>query len=261
MPRPSDDFIATLAESARRTISEGYYNVQDANMAPRSLRNALLTAKGIPLITEVKFRSPAEGLLRKSTDVREIALKYQRGGAAGISVLTEPKHFEGRLEYLTAVKRSVGIPVLMKDIVIDPVQIDAARKAGADAILLMAILFKARLSNFGLEQLIEHAHARGLEVLLEAHTESEYLESLQSSADIVGINNRNLKTLEVSLDTSRDLLRGHAHSKTVICESGFSKTSELAELRSLGADGFLVGSALMKSGDIEKTVRELVGAS
>ncbi|MDA4114470.1 MAG: indole-3-glycerol-phosphate synthase [Thaumarchaeota archaeon] len=261
MLQANDDFIATLAESARKTISEGYYDVQDAGLPARSLRNSLLTAKGMPLITEVKFRSPAEGLLRKSTDVREIALKYQRGGAAGISVLTEPKHFEGRLEYLTAVKRSVEIPVLMKDIVVDPVQIDAARKVGADAILLMAIIFKARLSNFGLEKMIEHAHERGLEVLLETHSENEYLESLNSQADIIGINNRNLKTLEVSLDTSRELLRKHSHPKTVICESGFSKTSELVELRSLGADGFLVGSALMKSSDIEKTVRELVGAT
>jgi indole-3-glycerol phosphate synthase len=260
MLRANDDFVATLAESARKTISEGYYKVEDANLPTRSMRNAILAAKGTPLITEVKFRSPSEGLLRKTTDVREIAQTYQRGGAAGISVLTEPKHFEGRLEYLTAVKRSVKIPVLMKDIVIDPVQIDAARKVGADAILLMAIIFRARLSDFGLEQMIEHAHSRGLEVLLEAHTESEYLESLQRQADIVGINNRNLKTLEVSLDTSRELLRKHGHPKTVICESGFSKRSELVELRSLGADGFLVGSALMKSGDVEKTVRELVGA-
>ena len=138
-------------------------------------------------------------------------------------MLTEPKHFDGRLEFLTAVKRSVQVPVLMKDIIIDPVQIDAARNAGADAVLLMDVIFRSRLSSFSLDYMIEHAHARGLEVLLEAHTENEYLESLQSKADMVGINNRNLKTLEVSLDTSRSLLRKHPHSKIVVCESGFSK--------------------------------------
>jgi indole-3-glycerol phosphate synthase len=260
MQRANDDFIGTLAESARKTISEGYYVVKDAGLPHRSLRDALAAAHGIPLITEVKLRSPSEGQLKKSADVREIAKMYQRGGAAGISVLTEPKHFDGRLEFLTAVKKSVDLPVLMKDIVIDPVQIDAAAKIGADAVLLMDVIYRARLSNFGLEEMIERAHGRGLEVVLEAHTEAEYLESLQSPADIVGINNRNLKTLAVSLETSRELLRNHTHSKMVICESGFSKASELSELRSLGADGFLVGSALMKSGDIEGAVRGLVGA-
>ena len=260
MIRPSGDFISTLVESARKTISEGYYRTEDANLSRRSLRDAILAARGIALITEVKFRSPSEGRLGSSADVREIARKYQRGGAAGISVLTEPKHFEGRLEYLTVVKKSVDVPVLMKDIVIDPVQIDAARRIGADAILLMDVIFRGGLSNFGLDQMIRHAHEAELEVLLEAHTENEYLESIASKADIVGINNRNLKTLQVSLDTSRDLLTKHGHPKVVICESGFSRGSELVQLKSAGADGFLVGSALMKAGDAEVAVRGLVEA-
>lgn len=261
MLRANDDFIGTLAESARRTISEGYYQVPRADLPHRSLRDALARAKGIPLITEVKFRSPSEGQLRKSAEVREIAQKFQRGGASGISVLTEPKHFDGRIEYLTAVKRSVEIPVLMKDVIVDPLQVDAAERAGADAILLMDIIFRARLSAVSLEKMVQHAHERGLEVVLEAHTEREYLECLESQADIVGINNRNLKNLKVSLDTSRELLKGHERSKLVICESGFSKPSELLELQALGAGGFLVGSSLMKSGDIEAKTRELVGAT
>src|ERR1035438_4225976 len=120
MQRANDDFIGTLAESARKTISEGYYVVKDAGLPHRSLRDALAAAHGIPLITEVKLRSPSEGQLKKSADVREIAKMYQRGGAAGISVLTEPKHFDGRIEVLTAVKKSVDMPVLMKDIVGKP---------------------------------------------------------------------------------------------------------------------------------------------
>ncbi len=246
-------------ESARQTISEGYYKAETSNLPRRSLRDSILSARGLPLIAEVKFRSPSEGQLRRGGDLLDLALRYQRGGAAAISVLTEPKHFEGRLEYLTAVKRNVGIPVLMKDIVIDPVQIDAAERAGADAVLLMDIIYRARLSGFSLDRMIEHAHSRGLEVLLEAHTELEYVESLQTQADVVGINNRDLRTLDVSLDTSRTLLARHGHPKTVVCESGLTKRAELEELRSLGADGFLVGSALMRSGDAEAAVRGLVG--
>jgi indole-3-glycerol phosphate synthase len=149
----------------------------------------------------------------------------------------------------------------MKDIVIDPIQIRAAALAGADAILLMASIFAARFSTNSLGEMVDLAHEKGLEVLLEAHTEGEYVESLKSGADLVGINNRNLHTLEVSLDTSRRLLRKNIdkNAKPVICESGISKRSEILELSSLGADGFLVGSAIMKSKDLEQAVRNLTG--
>jgi indole-3-glycerol phosphate synthase len=261
MQRPNRNFVYTLAESARKTISEGYYTVDESKFPRRSLKAAIQGSKRIPVITEVKFRSPAEGSLREHDDVAEIARMYERGGAAGISVLTEPKHFEGRIEYLARVKASVSIPVLMKDIILDPVQIEAAQKIGADAILLMASIFKADLSELSLDAMTDLAHSKGLEVLLEAHTKDEYLTALDSSADVIGINNRDLETLQVSLDTSRTLLSQRKASKIVISESGLSKRSELLELQSLGADGFLVGSSLMKSKNIEGAVRELVGQS
>jgi len=127
-------------------------------------------------------------------------------------------------------------------------------------VLLMASIFSAGLSDVSLDAMTELAHSKGLEVLLEAHTKEEYLTAIRSSADVVGINNRDLETLEVSIETSRRLLREGKGSKTVISESGLSKRSELLELRSLGADGFLVGSSLMRSKDIEEAVRELAGA-
>jgi indole-3-glycerol phosphate synthase len=261
MQRPNRNFIYTLAESARKTVSEGYYRVDEVAASPRrSLADAIRASTPIPIITEVKFRSPAEGSLRDRDDVADIAAKYERGGATGISVLTEPKHFEGSIEYLVQVKRAVSLPVLMKDIVVDPVQLEAARRIGADAVLLMASIFAAGLSDLPLDAMIDLAHSKGLEVLLEAHTRDEYLTAIHSSADVVGINNRDLETLEVSLDTSRRLLREGKASKTVISESGLSKRSELLELRSLGADGFLVGSSLMRSKNIEEAVRQLAGA-
>ena len=255
----NENFVLTLARSARETISEDYYDVEDARLPRRSLRRAIEENKGTPLITEVKFHSPAEGALRSHGDVREIARAYQRGGASGISVLTEPKHFEGSLEYLTSVKRAVTIPVLMKDIIIARTQIEAARRAGADAILLMASIFTNALSDFTLSQMIGFAHDADLEVLLEAHAKDEYELALASQADLVGINNRDLNTLEVSLDTSRRLLKSFPHGKPVVCESGISKRSEILELETLGADGFLIGSSLMKSKDLERAVRDLAG--
>jgi indole-3-glycerol phosphate synthase len=260
MPRPSRNFVYTLAESARKTISEGYYEVEEVSVPHRSLSASIRNSPRIPVITEVKFRSPAEGSLRGRDDPAEIAKQYERGGAAGISVLTEPKHFEGSIEYLVRVKKAVSVPVLMKDIVVDPVQVEAARKIGADAVLLMASIFGAGLADLSLEDMAGLAHSKGLEVLLEAHTKDEYLTAIRSSADVVGINNRDLETLEVSIDTSRRLLREGKGSKTVISESGLSKRNELLELKSLGADGFLVGSSLMRSKNIEEAVRELAGA-
>jgi indole-3-glycerol phosphate synthase len=260
MQRPNRNFVYTLAESAKATVSEGYYSVDEVHVPHRSLQAAIRQPGRIPVITEVKFRSPAEGSLRVQEDPAKIAASYERGGAAGISVLTEPKHFEGRIEYLTQVKKAVSIPVLMKDIVVDPIQVEAAKKIGADAVLLMASIFDAGLSARPLDEMIELVHSKGMEVLLEAHTEGEYQVALQSSADVIGINNRDLETLEVSIETSKRLLRLGKASKTVISESGLSKRSELLELRELGADGFLVGSSLMRSKNIEEAVRELAGA-
>ena len=250
-----------MADTAKRTVSEGYYDVAEVKAPRRSLRSAIRTCPRVPIVTEVKFRSPAEGSLRTGgDDPAEIARGYERGGAVGISVLTEPRHFEGRIEYLSSVKRAVSLPVLMKDIVVDPVQVEAARRVGADAVLLMASIFGAGLSEVPMEKMIDLAHSKELEVLLEAHTDDEYELALSSKADVIGINNRDLETLEVSLDTSKRLLRLGKGSKTVISESGLSRRDQLLELRALGADGFLIGSSLMKSKNIEEAVRELAGA-
>jgi len=260
MQRPNRNFVHTLAESARDTVSEGYYRVDEVKLPRRSLLGAVKDSPRMAVITEVKFRSPADGSLRAREDPERIAAKYERGGAAGISVLSEPKHFEGSIDFVTRVKKAVSVPVLMKDIVVDPVQVEAARRVGADAVLLMATIFQEDLADLPLSKMIDLAHSKGLEVLLEAHTREEYLTAIHSEADLVGINNRDLGSLQVSLETTRRLLREGKGSKTVISESGLSKRSELLELSALGADGFLVGSSLMRSKDIEEAVRSLAGA-
>jgi indole-3-glycerol phosphate synthase len=275
--RAETNFIFTLARSAAQNIEEGYYREDSEEglstrgpIEHRSLKESITRSTGLtPLLAEIKFTSPAEGKLRPPGDVKKIARSYERGGVAGISVLTEPKHFEGDIRYIPLVKESVNVPVLMKDIVIDPVQIETAARLGADAILFIASIFTNRLAHASLEEMLSVARTSGLEVLFEVHTESEYIFALESDADIVGINNRNLDTLEVSLETSRRLLtkgagererlRKLGKDKPVISESGISTRQEINELRALGADGFLVGSAFMKSADLEAKVRVLTG--
>lgn len=271
---PEANFIFTLARSAAQNISEGYYKVPPKDPRKKqvphvSLKRSISRTRLMPLIAEIKFASPAEGKLRPVGDVRKIARAYEQGGVSGISVLTEPKHFEGDINYLPLVKESVSVPVLMKDIIIDPLQIDAGADMGADAVLFIAGIFMNKLSRASLEEMFSKARSRGVEVLFETHTENEFLFALETEADIIGINNRSLENLEVSLETSKRLLararedRETLHmmgkDKLVISESGISTMREMEELSELGADGFLIGSTLMKSADIDKTVRSLTG--
>jgi indole-3-glycerol phosphate synthase len=268
-------FIFTLARSAADSIASGYYRdlgeIPGRNPRRRSLKGSILRSRLTPLLAEIKFTSPAEGKLRPAGDVKKIARQYERGGVSGISVLTEPRHFDGDIRYIPLVRSAVSVPVLMKDIMIDPVQIDAGADMGADAVLFIAAIFMNRLSNASMDEMLSRARNRGLEVLVEAHTQSEYEFALESEADLVGINNRNLDTLEVSLDVSkallesgrglRERLRAAGRDKPVISESGISTKREIDALKELGADGFLVGSAFMKSADLEAKVRSLTGAS
>lgn len=271
--RSETNFVHTLARSAALSLKEGYYRRAAAapvrGLTHRSLGGSIKACKVVPLIAEIKFTSPAEGSLRKPGDVERIARSYGRGGVCGISVLTERRHFDGDLRYLPLVKRSAKVPVLMKDIIIDPAQVHAGVAMGADAILLIASIFTEGLAKVSLDEMLASAHEDGLEVLLEAHTEKEFLFALGSGADIVGINNRDLDTLKVSLETTRKLLaaggarramlREEGVDKPVISESGITSRGEMDELRALGADGFLIGSALMKSEDVERRVRSLTG--
>jgi indole-3-glycerol phosphate synthase len=249
-----------LVLSAQRAVERGYYSAEGEERSERrSLVDAIKSSEGIAVIAEVKFSSPSEGRLKKKGGVGQLAKAYQRGGAVAISVLTAPEHFDGSLRYVSEVKESVKLPVLMKDVVIGTTQIDAARRKGADAILLIANVFLNRLVDLQVEDLIDYSHSRGLEVLLEAHTEEEYEFALESSADILGINNRNLGTLATSWETSKALLSRFKHRKPVICESGITSRDQVLALKRLGADGFLIGSALMKSTDPVMLLRELIG--
>lgn len=250
MQQTDENFLKRLALSARARVSSGYYDVRAEERHQRlSLRDSLRREGRTPIIAEIKFRSPVDGRLAEPKSVREVAEAYEEGGASGISVLTEPEHFDGRLDYIPIVKRAVGIPVLMKDIFVDEAQVDAAYRLGADAALLIVGIFESGNATSGLDSMLASIHASGMEALVEVHDESELAIALSSAADIVGINNRNLGDLSVSLDVSRKLLSEGPFRKPIICESGIRARNQIESLAALGASGFLIGSELMRSSD------------
>jgi indole-3-glycerol phosphate synthase len=184
-----------------------------------------------------------------------------KGGATAISVLTEPKHFNGSLEALAEAREAVKLPILMKDIILSPLQIHAASKIGANAVLLIKALFDRGYCERSLDEMISGAHLLGLEVLLETHTESEFCSAVKTGADLIGINNRNLGTLKVDLNvTKKILLKNDPNGKLVISESGINTPADILFLRESGARAFLIGSAIMSNDNIEEKVKEFVNA-
>jgi len=205
------------------------------------------------IIAEIKRASPSKGVIKGEIDVAKLARSYAAGGAAAISVLTEPEHFDGSISDLVAAVRTVEIPVLRKDFIVDEYQIVEAAAAGASAILLIV----AALSIKELRKLHAVAIEFGLDVLVETHDEAEMQTALEIGAAIIGVNNRDLHSLEVSLDTSRKLIASKPEGIVMVAESGITTRAEIDELRGLGYDAFLIGETLMRSGDVVETLRGL----
>ena len=255
-----NDFLDTLAANAKKTIESGYYkNLQATNYPKISFKAAIQNCKANPVITEIKAASPSLGPIRSSINPTEIANAMQHGGAVGISVLTEPTYFNGSLQTLIQARAAVALPILMKDIFISKEQIDAAAKIGANAVLLIQGLFDKGHCETGLVEMITYAHSKGIEVLLETHTEEEYVSALKTEADLIGVNNRNLDTLKTDLTATQQILSSQGkHGRVVVSESGIKTPGHLQFLRGCGADAFLVGSSIMLTDDIESKVKELV---
>lgn len=254
------DFLDVLGQDAWKTVNTGYYeSVREAASLPLSLKETVLKCKRTPIITEIKVASPSLGVIKKDVDVKKVASAMERGGAIGISFLTEPKHFGGSLNAFAEARGQVELPILMKDIIVSRMQIDTATAMGANAVLLIEPLFKRGYCECDIHSMIMYAHSRGLEVLLEAHREKEFLSALRTEADMIGINNRDLKNLEVNLEVTRRILTKHpAGEKVVVSESGIQSPADIRFLHQCGAHAFLVGSSIMKASAIEEKVRELV---
>ncbi len=254
------DMLEKLAKNSQKAISDGVYKINyKTPKSKQNLVNQIKNNKHASLITEVKFSSPSLGNIRDVSDPVFIANQMVEGGAVGLSVLTQPYLFNGSPDYFTKIRKKVKVPLLMKDIVVDKIQIDAAEKLGADVVLLIQAIFDKKFAK-DVDDFVSYAHKKNLLVLLESHTKKEFIESTKTHADILGINNRNLDTLEIDLDTTKSILKDRDEKRIVISESGVESPKDIKFLDKCGADAFLVGSSIMRSKDIKGLVSELVSA-
>jgi indole-3-glycerol phosphate synthase len=254
-----DEIIANkkqeLAETKRQTPFSDIKSRSSSAEPTRGFGKVLSGMGDIRLIAEVKKASPSKGVIREDFDPVTIAQTYERFGASCLSVLTEKKFFQGELGHLGRIRKAVKLPLLRKDFIIDEYQIHEARAAGADAILLIA----ACLEKEQIEDYLGIAYELGLDVLVESHTYTELDRSLRAGATLVGVNNRDLTTFTVSLQTTLDLLKDIPDDRTVVSESGIRTRNDVVRLQEAGVDAILVGESLMREKDIGKKVNELLG--
>jgi indole-3-glycerol phosphate synthase len=257
------DLLRAIVAATRRRVATARTRVgpdtlkQVISVAPstRGFRRRL-AAPGRNVIAECKRRSPSRGVLRRSYDPEAIASSYAAAGAAAISVLTEPSFFDGALTHLEDVRRVVTVPLLRKDFTVDPYQLLEARAAGADAVLLIV----AALDRETLRELHRAARDLDLDVLVEVHDERELETAVDAGADLIGVNNRNLRTLEVSVDASFRLARLMPPDVVAVAESGLKTVDDLDRLHAAGYHAFLVGERLMTAPDPGGALRSLVGS-
>ncbi len=243
---------------SKRPLSEVEASARDEAPKIRGFAAKLVHELGCGsygLIAEIKKASPSKGLIRKDLYPADLAVAYERGGATCISVLTDGPYFQGKDEYLTAVRKATSLPVLRKDFFIDPYQVVEARALGADCILLIM----AALSDSQTRELLIVAEEWDLDVLVEVHDAREMERAMNLRVELIGINNRNLKTLDVDLATTEELAKQVAPGRVLVAESGLYTRADLDRMARAGAECFLVGESLMRRPDVEAAVRELLG--
>lgn len=253
--------LAEIVGSTRRRVAAARAGESDAALARRAATApaprdfvAALRGPGIRLVAEFKPASPSRGPLRPDADVREYVAAYTDAGAAAISVLTEPRYFGSGLDRLEAARGATTLPLLRKDFVVDPYQVDEARAAGADAVLLLARL----LDDEELSRLVAAAEARGMCALVEAHDAAEIGRAIEAGARVVGINQRDLGSLEIDRTLAERLLPSVPAGVPVVAESGLRDAEDLRRLRAAGCAAFLVGTRLMEASDPGAALRELL---
>lgn len=220
-----------------------------------SFREALSAPAKVKVIAELKKASPSKGVLIEEFDPEDLAARYRRGGASALSVLTEHKYFQGRLEYMQIAKQSARLPILCKDFVVDPYQIALASHYGADAILLIGRL----LTRKTLADYLSEATRIGLDCLVEIHDENELEIALESGALIIGVNSRNLQTFEVDLSIAERLGKAIPDNLIKVAESGVGTKDDIARLSQVGYSCFLIGEALVKCPNPAALLQELIG--
>jgi indole-3-glycerol phosphate synthase len=263
---PGADLLATIVAATRRIVEVRQQQEPLAHLAARAsavpsrpgcFAAALAAAGRVSVIAECKRRSPSAGVLRPVYDPVAIARGYAAAGAAAISVLTEPTFFDGALVHLRAVREAVDVPILRKDFVVSEYQLLEARAAGADAVLLIA----AALGPIELKLLHGRALSLGLDALVEVHTATELAVAIDAGARIVGVNNRNLRTLQVDVRASEDLIAQIPGDVIAVSESGLGSAGEVGRLRRLGYRAFLIGERFMTAPDPGAALEEFLAGS
>lgn len=259
----SPDLLAAIVAATQRIVEVRAGDVSCAELERRAaaveprrgaFTNALAGTSRVNVVAECKRRSPSRGVLRADYDPARIARAYERAGAAAISVLTEPTFFDGSLDHLIAVRAATRLPILRKDFICDRYQIFEARAAGADAVLLIV----GAVTPPALKQLHEAAADAGLDVLVEVHELSEIPVALDAGASIIGVNNRNLRTLAVDTEVSARAVEAIPEHVVAVAESGLTTGEDLRRLRSSGYDAFLMGERLMTATDPEQALGDLL---
>jgi indole-3-glycerol phosphate synthase len=243
--RRSDASMKLLAKQKRVSRTAGAF------------RAALSGENGLNIIAEIKRASPSKGIINSSANVGSVAAAYERGGACAISVLTEEDHFQGSLGDLGEARHGSSLPILRKDFIFDEYQVWEAAAYGADAVLLIA----AMLDDSSISRLSLEASALGLDALVEVHSFEELNRVCSLGENLIGVNNRNLRSFKVDLGVSRLLIRHAPDNAILVAESGLKRREDLEELRELGYRGFLIGEILMQCGEPVTTVKKLTGTA
>jgi indole-3-glycerol phosphate synthase len=241
-------------EQRKKVATIAYLQERIAQQKPPLDLALALKGDHIRLIAEVKQTSPSRGMLSPNLNPTELAQTYAKGGAAAISVLTEANYFMGNIEHLAAIREVVKLPLLRKDFIFDPYQVYESRAYGADALLFIAAI----LSQEQLKELVSLSRSLGLKCLVEVHNEGEIERAVLSEAEIIGINNRDLNTFTVDIDTTRRLQPLIPQKRIVVSESGIKSRKDIEKLGKWGVDAVLVGEALVTAGDVLAKMKELL---